>query len=60
MEAVAAAELVLIALKAGKLAYKEIALMNLETLPPELRAALIAERDQLNEQMVRLDRLGRA
>ena len=60
MEATAALELILFALKAGNLAYKQLELMDLETLPPEIRAALIGERDQLNDQMARLNRLGRA
>ena len=60
METAAALELLLLALKAGKLAYKQLELMDLETLPPAIRAALIAERDQLNAQMARLNQLGRA
>ena len=59
MEAVAAAELILLALKAGRVAAQQIELMNLETLPSEIRAQLIWERDLLNDQMARLDRLGR-
>ena len=59
MEAVAAAELILLALKAGRVAAQQIELMNLETLPSEIRAQLIWERDLLNYQMARLNRLGR-
>ena len=59
MEAAVAAELILLALKAGKLAYKQLALLDLETLPPEIRAELIAERDRFNAQMARLNWLGR-
>lgn len=55
----AAAELILLVLRAGRLAAKELALANLESLPPETRAALIAERDELNTELARLDSLGR-
>ena len=56
----ATAELILLVLRAGRLAAKELALANLESLPPETRAALIDERDQLNDSLARLDRLGKS
>ena len=55
----ATAELILLVLRAGRLAAKELALANLESLPPETRAALIEERDELNTELARLDSLGR-
>lgn len=55
----AIAELMLLGLRLGKLAYDQIALMDLDTLPPELRAELITERDRLNSSLARLDSLGR-
>ena len=55
----ATAELILLVLRAGRLAAKELALANLDTLPPEVRAELISERDQLNAELARLDALGR-
>ncbi len=60
MEAAAALELILLALKAGNLAYKQLALMDLETLPPGIHRELSIERDQLNDQLARLNRLGDA
>ena len=55
----AALALILLALRGGRLALKQLELMNLETLPPETRAALIEERDELNSGLARLDSLGR-
>ena len=55
----AIAELMLLGLRLGKLAYDQIALTDLDALPPELRAELITERDQLNASLARLDSLGR-
>ncbi len=59
MEAAAAAQLILLALRAGSLALEQVKLMDLDTLPPELRLALIEERDGLNASLARLDSLGR-
>ena len=56
--AVAGIELALLVLRAGRLVMKELELMNLDTLPPELRAQLISERDGLNEDLARLNKLG--
>ena len=53
------AELILLVLRAGRLAAKELALANLESLPPETRAALIKERDELNTELARLNSLGK-
>ena len=59
MMELATAELILLVLRAGRLAATELALANLETLPPETRTKLIEERDQLNASLARLDSLGR-
>ena len=56
----ATAELILLVLRAGRLAAKELALANLESLPPETRTALIKERDELNTELARLDDLGKS
>lgn len=55
---IAGVQLALLVLRAGRLVMKEIELMNLDLLPPELRAELIVERDGLNEDLARLNRLG--
>ncbi len=55
----AALALILLALRGGRLALAQLRLMNLDTLPPEIRAELISERDQLNAELARLDELGR-
>ena len=55
----AALALILLALRGGRLALEQLRLMNLDTLPPEVRVELINERDQLNTAMARLDELGR-
>lgn len=51
--------LILLALRGGRLALEQLRLMNLDTLPPEVHAELISERDQLNAELARLDELGR-
>ena len=51
--------LILLALRGGRLALEQLKLMNLDTLPPEVRAELISERDQLNASLARLDALGK-
>ena len=55
----AALALILLALRGGRLALKQLELMDLDTLPPEKRAELIQERDGLNASLARLDSLGR-
>lgn len=57
---IAGIELALAVLRAGRLVMKEIELMNLDALPPELRNQLIAERDGLNADLARLNKLGQA
>lgn len=55
-----ALELMLAALRLGRMAVKQIGLMDLESLPPEVRTQLIQERDELNTDLARLNRLGKA
>ncbi len=51
-------ELVLAALKLGIAAYNQVQLMDLDELPPEIKDMLIAERDRLGQEIMRLDGLG--
>lgn len=51
--------LILLAIRGGRLAIEQLKLMDLDTLPPEVRAELIKERDELNASLARLDTLGR-
>ncbi len=51
--------LILLAIRGGKLAAEQLALMNLDALPPEKRAELIQARDELNTSLARLDSLGK-
>jgi hypothetical protein len=50
----ATVELILLAIKAGRVAMNQVSLMNLETLPPEIRDELIRERDALNAEWAKL------
>ena len=50
-------EMLLLGLQAGVAAYKQISLMNLDELPPELKQMLIAQRDKLTQEILRLDSL---
>ncbi len=52
-------ELMLLGLRMGKLAIRQLELVDLNSLPPEMRAELLTERDQLNASLARLDSLGR-
>ena len=51
--------LILLALRVGRLAVEQLELMDLDVLPPEKRAELIQERDELNVSLARLDTLER-
>ncbi len=54
----AGAELALLVLRAARLVAKNIELSGLDELPPELRDQLTVERDGLNEDLARLNKLG--
>ncbi len=54
----AGAELALLVLRAARLVAKNIELSGHDELPPMLRAQLITERDGLNEDLARLNKLG--
>ncbi len=55
----AMAEILLMVIKAGKFAVKQIGLFNLDELEPGQKEAIMAERDELNKELNRLDSLGR-
>ena len=54
----ATVELLLLGLKVGMAAYKQISLMDMEELPPEVKQMLITHRDNLGLEILRLDGFG--